>query len=110
MARDYRYGAVFIVVWPIFRANDKRPTRFSGCPETVVALVSCVFLFRLFYQYHFGLYYVEPNKRRWYFNASQSLMIASPFLLAYGFMFESFDMPDIDRAIGIQGAIIFSRG
>jgi hypothetical protein len=78
----------------------------ADAPRLLLRSSHVYFFFGCFINIIFGLYYVEPKRLRWYFNANQSLIIASPFLLAYGFMFESLNAPDIDRAIGIQGAII----
>ena len=78
----------------------------ADAPRLLLRSSHVSFFFGRFTNSFFGLYYVELNKLRWYFNTSQSFTIALPLLLAYGFMFESFNVPDIDRAIGIQHAII----
>lgn len=59
-----------------------------------------------------GLYYLQPEKLRWYHFYTQGLLMISPFLILYGFIFETLGNEGIDRPVGNLGlfAILFWMG
>lgn len=52
------------------------------------------------------MYYEQPVRVKWYVLYNQSLILLSPVLIGYGFIFESFDNTGIDRSIGTLGVIL----
>lgn len=52
-----------------------------------------------------GLYYVEPTKVGWATIYNQSFILLAPFLIGYGFVFETLTNEGIDRTVGSTGVI-----
>ena len=50
-----------------------------------------------------GLYYVQPKDMKWFTIYNQSLIMLSPFLIGYGFIFETMTNEGIDRVVGSLG-------
>ena len=64
------------------------------------------FFFSSFINLLFGLFFDQSKKIRWYTIINQSLIIFSPFLIGYGFVFETSGDSGIERELGSWGVII----
>ncbi len=74
-------------------------------PRLLLRTSHAYFFFACFINIVFGLYYKAPAKLAWYVLYNQSLVMLSPLLLAYGFVFESFSNSGIERDIGTLGVV-----
>jgi len=62
--------------------------------------------FASFINIMFGLYWPEPEKIKWTTIANQSLILISPVLLTYSFIFEAALTYNISRLVGALGVIL----
>ena len=75
-------------------------------PRLLLRTSHVYFFFASFINVLFGMYYVEPRKIGWHTIYNQSLILLSPVLIGYGFLYESFGNTGIDRNIGSLGVIL----
>jgi hypothetical protein len=54
----------------------------------------------------FGLYYIQPQKVKWYTLYNQLFIMLSPILIAYGFVFETLNNEGINRTVGSLGIFL----
>lgn len=74
-------------------------------PRLLLRTSHAYFFFASMINLVFGLYYSPPANIKWYTVANQALIMASPFLIAYGFIFEAHNNPGIEREVGSLGVI-----
>ena len=76
---------------------------FENTPRLLLRTSHIYLFFAAFINLVFGLYYLQPPQVRWYTVANQSLLMLSPVLIGYGFVFEAFDNPGIERPVSTIG-------
>lgn len=54
----------------------------------------------------FGLYYVQPEKIRWFTIYNQSLIMLAPFFVGYSFVFETITNTGINRPFTLIGMVL----
>ena len=75
--------------------------------QRLLLRTSHVYLFMsCFINVIFGFYYQPPSRLKPMTVFNQSLIMLSPFFIAYGFIFETLGNPGINRAIGSIGVIM----
>jgi hypothetical protein len=96
---------LFILSGQYFKIELNGLQDFENTPRLLLRTSHVYFFFACFINIIFGLYYVQPSKLKWYTLYNHSFILLSPVLILYGFVFESFVNPGIDRKFGTMGVI-----
>lgn len=78
----------------------------SDTPRLLLRTSHVYFFFASIINIIFGMYYSPPRAARWYSMANQLLVMLSPVLIGYGFVFEAHNNAGIEREVGSIGVIV----